>query len=186
MGYNQREGVTLIELIMVIVIVTILSFPGSYLMSFLIQNSVFIPNELNMDMLASDALDIMIEGNDQARGLRFSQVITNITDNQITFINQDSQSIVYRLNANRLERSINAGAFAPIPYYQKAGITVTGKSNRLFTYFDANEVAITPPGTPANVRRIAMTVIAQTGTGSYVDWEGQSEQISSIAVKRFQ
>ena len=203
MGYNQMQqfihgkkkaacGFTFIELIMVMAIVAILSVPGAYLMSYLIQNSVFIPNKLNMDMLASDALDIMIEGDPQVKGLRFSQKITDAQNYQVTFVNQDGQTILYQLNTgtNKLYRQIlipGPGPLTLIPYYGGvSGLSITGKNSKLFTYRDANEAVMTTPINPANVRRIEMTLIAKTGSGSYSEWQGQSEQNSSIAVKKFQ
>jgi prepilin-type N-terminal cleavage/methylation domain-containing protein len=182
----QKRGFTLIELIVVIAIIAILAVPGAWLMTYIIQNSVFIPNKLNMDMTASDALRIMVEGDSQAKGLRFSRAISSIPNtNQITFINQDSQSISYRLDTgtNRLYRSIAGGPESPIPYYVSSGINLTGKSGALFTYYDAGE-GIT--SNPANVRRVAITLIARTGTGSYSDWQGLSEQSSCVAVNKYQ
>jgi len=184
MEYN-RKGFTFVELLMVMAIIAVLAASGALLMRYVVQNSVYIPNKINMDMLASDALDIMIEGDSQAKGLRTSRNITNIQDYQITFNNQNNQSVRYRLDtaANKFYRSINGGAEALFPYYVPAGVTVTGKSNRVFTYYDANEVIT---NNPVNVRWITMTLIAQTGSGSFANWEGQSEQTSAVAVKRFQ
>lgn len=184
MGYKHKRGFTLVELVMVMVIIGIIALPGSFLMQYLIQSSVFIPKQLNMDMLAADALDIMIEGDSQAKGLRFSKNITNIQSNEVIFNNQDNQSIRCRLVGNKLYRSINGGADALIPYYTPAaGVTVTGENGTLFTYFDGNEGAT---AVAANVRRIETVLIASSGSGLADDWEGRSEQSSSIAVKKFQ
>lgn len=185
MGYNIKRGFTLIELIMVLAIIMILSVAGSFLMLYFVQNSVFIPNKLNMDMLASDALDIMIEGDGSAKGLRFSRSITTIQDNQVTFKNQDSQNISYRLDtiANTLYRSISGGPEVATPYYLTTGISIAGINNKLFTYYDTTDVQTS---NPVNVRRIEINLMAKTGTGSYADWEGQSNQGSSISVKKFE
>jgi prepilin-type N-terminal cleavage/methylation domain-containing protein len=181
----RSRGFTLIELIMVVAIVGVLAAGSASIMIYLVQNSVFVPNKLNMDMLAQNAIDIMIEGDKNAEGLRFSRTITAIQPYQVTFINQDGLSVRYRLDTgtSRLYRSISGGAEALIPYYIRTGTSITGKSGALFTYYDAND-AVT--GTAANVRRIRMILIAKTGTGQYADWEGQSEQASSVAVKRLQ
>jgi hypothetical protein len=139
-----------------------------------------------MDMLASDALDIMIDGDSQVGGLRFSRSITAIQDYQVTFMDEDNQSVVCRLDtiANKLYRSVNGGAEALIPYYAApSAISISGKNNKLFTYYDANE-AVT--AVPANVRRISITLIAKTGSGSYDEWQGQSEVSTSVAVKKYQ
>jgi len=181
------RGFSFIELIMVIAIIGVLSGAGAWIMGYTVKNSVFIPNQLNMDKLANDALEIMIEGDVQARGLRFARIISGIAANQITFINQDNLTIIYRWDtgSNKLYRKIGAAAEAAMPAYASglSGVTLSGKSGALFTYYDASE-AVT--ATAANVRRVRMIVIAKTGTGLYNDWQGQSEQASSIAVKKLQ
>jgi prepilin-type N-terminal cleavage/methylation domain-containing protein len=193
MDLKQKKALTLVEVLMVIAIISILAVGGAYLMIYLLQNEVFIPNQMNMNMLASDALDIMIEGDNQAKGLRFSGKITAIDPYRIDFTNQSAvpQAIYYRLDtgANQLKRKIGAAGEAAFPYYGTAsGISVTGKSGQLFTYYDASDNLITifDAAHAALVRRIAMTLIAKTGTGAYANWQGQSEQSSSVAVKKFQ
>lgn len=183
---RKKRAFTLIELIMVIMIIGVLSVSGAWLMVYFVRNSVYIPNQLNTDMLASDALKIMIEGDSSAKGLRFSRAITAIPSNyQMTFTNQDTQSISYRMDTgtNKLYRSINGALEAQIPYYAVSGVSITGKSGALFTCYDANE-AVT--AVAANVRRIAINLITSTGSGSFDDWQGQSGQGSAIAVKKFQ
>jgi len=180
------KGFTLIELIMVMAIIGILAGAGAWMMAYTVKNSVFIPNQLNMDKLATDALNIMIDGDSQAKGLRFSRVITAITANRVDFVNQDVQTIYYRLDTgtNKLYRSINAAGETAIPYYSSVtGISLSGKSGTLFTYYDSAD-AVT--ATAANVRRIQMILVAKIGTGLYNDWQGSSEQATSIAVDRLQ
>ena len=177
---------TLIELVMTMLIIAILAGVGAWLMFYTIKNAVYIPNQLNMDKLAADALDIMIEGDSQAKGLRTSRALTTAQANQVNFVNQDNWAIYYRLDTgtSKLYRSISSGPESPIPAYSNvSGITLSGQSGTLFTYYDANE-AVT--SIAANVRRINMTLIAQTGTGSYANWQGKSQQSSSIATKRLQ
>ncbi len=179
------RGFSFIELVMVMAIIGILAGAGTWIMGYTVKNSVFIPNQLNMDKLANDALEVMIEGDGQARGLRFSRIISTIAANQVAFINQDGVAIIYRwdTSANRLYRKIGSAAETIIPAYASglSGVTLSGKSGVLFTYYDANE-ALT--SNAANVRRIKMILIAKSGTGLYNDWQGQSEQVSSVAVKR--
>ena len=188
MDLKQKKAVTLIELLMVIVIIGILAIGGAHFMIYLLQNENFIPNQLNMNMLASDALDIMIEGDSQAKGLRYNKTINGVADYQVDFTNLDGQNVSYRLNTgtNKLERSLAGpgGPWTVFPYYMPlSGVTITGKNNKVFVYYTAAEATT---NTAANVRRVEMTLIGKTGTGNYAQWEGQSEQISSVAVKRFQ
>lgn len=186
MVYKNRgmAGFTLIELVMVMVIIGIISLVGAWIMLYFIQNAVFVPNQLNTDMAVSDAMRIMIEGDAQAKGFRFSQSVTSITGtNDITFVNQDSQSIRYYLSGSTLYRSIAGGAGVAIPYYTSSGITMSAKSGTLFTFYDASEIAT---NTAANIRRIVIGLIGQTGSGTYANWQGSSSQMSSVAVDKFQ
>lgn len=186
MVYNKRRGFTFIEAITVIIIIGILASAAAVLLFDFIKNSVFLPNKLNMEMLAKDALDIIVEGDSSAKGLRFSKSITNAQSNRVDFVNQDGLTIYYRWDSgvNKLYRSISAGPEQSLPYYAAAsGIVITGKSGVMFNYYDANEVATS---NPINVRRVNIALIVKTGTGSYSDWQGQSEQSSSVAVKKFQ
>ncbi len=185
MEYKQRSAFTLIELIMTLVIIVVLSVGGAYILINLIQSAIFIPNQLNVDMLASDAIDIMVEGDMQAKGLRFSRSITDIQPYEVTFNNQDDQSIRYWFDAgtDRIYRSINGGPDVLIPYYvPSAGVSLAGEAGEIFTYYDAGE-AVTE--NPADVGRIEISIVAMTGSGLFDDWEGKTNLSSAIAVKRF-
>lgn len=185
MAYSKETGFTLIELIMVIAIIGILSVSGAYLMINIVRNAVFIPNQLNMDMMASDVLDILIEGDTQVPGLRCSRYLFTTNDNYLIFFDKDGRRITYDLKSGGwIERSIQGlPGTEVIPYYWKSGIIVKGKNDIMFTYYDSSN-NIT--GTAADVRRIKITLIVKTGTGAYADWQGQSELSSSIAVRKFQ
>ena len=181
-----KRSFTFIEIIMVMAIIGILAGSGAWLMAYTVKNSVFIPNQLNMDKLAKEALDIMVEGDNQAQGLRFSRVITTANANQVNFINGAGTAVYFRLDTgtSKLYRSINGGAEVALPAYSgTAGVTMNGKSGTLFTYYDSTN---TVTATAANVRRIQMILIAKTGTGLYNNWEGSSEQATSINVEKLQ
>lgn len=177
----------MIELIMVIVILGVMAASGTHLMFYLVKNSIFVPNKLNMDMLASDAMDIIVDGDRRAKGLRFSRAITAVGNNQVDFANQDGQTVRYRLDTgtSKLYRSVNGGVEEAIPYYASVpGVSMVSKTaGQLFTYYDANE---TVTATAASVRWITIGLNAKTGTGSYDNWQGQSQQSTSVAVKKFQ
>lgn len=185
MAYNKKAGFTIMELIMVMVIIGILSVSGAYLMVNLVRNAVFIPNQLNMDMMASDIMDIIIEGDSSVPGLRYSRYISNIGNKQVIFFDKDLRRITFDVRSDgSIERSIQGvSGSTKIPYYWQSGISISGKNDIFFTYYDSSN-NIT--GTPANVRRIKIALIVKTGTGLYSDLQGSSEQSSSIAVRKFQ
>jgi prepilin-type N-terminal cleavage/methylation domain-containing protein len=175
-----QKSFTIIELIVVMLIIAIIAIPGAHLMFHFIQNSVYIPNQLNTDMLAMDALDLMLNGDEQAKGLRFSRRIINMGPNSIHFINQDNQEMGYLFGGdNKLYRIVFPGPFEWFPYYQTNTVALTGA----FAFLDQNE-AFT--AVPDNVRIIFISASTQTGNGSYNNWQGQSTHSTLVAVKRFQ
>lgn len=183
---SNKRGFTFIELIMVIAIIGILAGAGAWIMAYTVKNAVFIPNQLGVDKLLSDALNVMVEGDSQAKGLRFSRAITAINANRVDFFDGDGKTVYFRLDtgANKLYRSINGAAEQAVPVYSSApGLSLSGKNGALFSYYDANGA---PTAAETNVRRINMILVAKTGSGLYNDWQGQSEQTSSVAVKRLQ
>jgi len=187
-----KKGFTLIELIMVIAIIGVLAGAGAWIMAYTVKNSVFIPNQLNMDKLATDALSIMVEGDKSAdglsgaMGLRFSKSITTNNANKIVFFNGDDKTVTFELVGNRLKRTVD-GDTTNIPTYLKdsgpdllISLSGNGSNGSLFTYY------YIPGVYPAQVGRIEINLIAISGTGSYNDWQGQSKQATSIAVKKLQ
>ena len=180
----DRKGFTFIELVTAMVILSIMAAAGSFILVYLVQSAVFMPNQLGMDMLAADALDSMIEGDPQAGGLRFSRAVTRARAYAVTFRDQDDRRVRYRLNRrdNKLYRSVQGGAEQLLPYYAHAGVSILGENDRLFTYYDAQGAET---NRPADVRWITMTLTARTGSGSFSAWEGESRQSSSVAVQRY-
>ncbi|MDI6759005.1 MAG: prepilin-type N-terminal cleavage/methylation domain-containing protein, partial [Candidatus Omnitrophota bacterium] len=181
-------GFTLIELVITILLVGILVLAGSQIVISTIQSLVFVSNKARADSVASDIIDSMIKGVGLTKGLRFSRNITAIYDNsRIIFTNQDNQNIEYRLtDENNIKWYINSSFQGYLPYYatQTSGINLAGKNNKLFTYYNASGSEITSP--VADVRRVEINLIVRTGSGNFSDWQGYSEQSSSVAVKKFQ
>jgi prepilin-type N-terminal cleavage/methylation domain-containing protein len=183
---NLRAAFTLVELVMVIMILGVLSSAGVSVMLPLIQNFIFIPNKLNSQMALSDAVDIIIDGDLRAKGLRSCRKITRVRRARVDFIDQNSQTVIYTLDGatQSLRRSINGGAYETFPgYASSAGVNFQGVGNTVFTYYDANESVTS---NPSEVRLIRMTMTGRTGSGAYADWQGSSQVDTIVAVNPYQ
>ncbi|HPB69125.1 MAG TPA: type II secretion system protein, partial [Candidatus Omnitrophota bacterium] len=183
--YNRGNGFTLIELIMVIVIVGILAVPAAYIMMHFVQNTVYLPGQMTTDMILERIQDVVIEGDATAKGLRFSRAMSSIADNDLTFVNQDGDTVRYRLDTGtgNLYRSINSGTEVLVPYYLPSGVTISGLNGALFTYYNGAEAET---ATVQDVRWISVGLTVKDGAGDVERWEGRSEGLSAVYVPRFQ
>lgn len=182
LGLRSQKGFTLIELVMIILLTGILAMSGYHLMNFVVGNTFFLPNQVQADLVAAEAMEILVEGDDQAKGLRFCKAVVTASANQIVVTNQDDQTITYNLSGGSLFRTIAPGAAVMIPYFKAGDMTLSGVGGALFTYYDSAE-AVT--AIPANVRRIKIDLKAQNGTGSSDKYEGYSQQSSSVKVNKY-
>ena len=174
---------------MVIVIIIALGGIGGFLMSWFLQQAVFIPNQMNMDMIAADAINLMINGDTLAAGLRFSRRITLADNDQLDFINQDGYQVNYRFQNSQdlIERRIldgpNAGGWLKIPYYAPSNVAFDTPGNRMFTYYNSSESTTSDAD---QVRRVSINLIASIGTGSFSTWGSSVTRTSAVTTKRYQ
>jgi hypothetical protein len=140
-----------------------------------------------MDFLAQDVLSKIVDGDQSAKGLRFSRNLTAVNPNNLTYTDQDGRSVVILLNTgtNRISRSINGSADNNFAYYAATGESqiAVGRNGALFLYYDANN---STTATAANVRKIEVNFIARTTGGNYNNWEGSSEQSTAVYVPKYQ
>lgn len=177
--HHNSAGFTLIELIMVVVIISIIALPTTGIIIFFMRNTIFLPSQMNVQQAADVAMDIIVEGDDRAKGLRFASEIVALRNNRVRFINADGQDVRFRRNRrnDRLERRIEKDAWEVIPYYATGDLRVTRQPGGLFNFFDEDENATT---TPKDVRRIRINLLAQSGAGDINNWEGQVVLGSSV------
>ncbi len=185
---NKNSAFTLIELITVIVIITIIAGVTSAIVLFFMKNTIFLPSQMNVQQAADVAMDIIIEGDDKAKGLRFASETTSAKADFIRFTNFDDQDIRYRIRKDRLQRRIGNKPWEIIPYYAADNLRVTRQGNRLFDYFiidkKGNEKKVGSPN-PDDVRRIKINLRALSGTGDFDKWEGEIKLASSVKLYKF-
>jgi prepilin-type N-terminal cleavage/methylation domain-containing protein len=184
---RDSRGFSLIELIIAILIIGVIAALGGSMLIFTVQHAMYTPNKLTTDFLVSNAMDMIVDGNSSAKGLRFARQITAVAANSVTYIDQDGKTVVVTLNTgtNQLTRTINGSPDNNFLRYQSGtGISiVVGRNSALFIYYDVNG-NIT--ATPANVRMVEINAIARTGSGSFGSWQGQSEFSTAVYVPKYQ
>jgi prepilin-type N-terminal cleavage/methylation domain-containing protein len=183
---GKQGGFTLIELVMVIAIIGVVSATGAYLMLYLIQHSIYLPNQMNVAMIGDEILNTVIEGNGQAKGLRFTTAVSSAGSSSVGFTNADGQNVVFTWDsgAKKITASIDGGAAATIPYYLPSAIYVEQKDAvPIFAYYDGNEAAT---ATASEVRRVQMEFRVRSGSGSFQDWQSQTDFASSVSTRRLQ
>jgi len=186
---RRAAGFTLIEIVMVILITALLSVAGVHIMRFSIQNTFYLPNQVQTDLAAAEALETIVEGDTSTvRGLRFCKAVTALAANQVNVTDQDDVALQFRLNTanHRLYRKIGAAAETLVPYAMPANVNFSGggAGGALFTYYDGSNPEVVT-AVPADVRRIQINLVAQQGAGSVDSFEGSSAQSTSIKVNRF-
>lgn len=155
--YHFKKSFSLVELIMVISIIGILATMGSWLMVFLVDNFINLPTSLNLNMIISDTLEIICEGDAKAGGLRFARDVLQSAANRVRFIDKDGNDILITGYHSQPVRSINSGSLELIPYYIPSSFTVVGKNGKAFEYYDryGNITA-----DPLQVKRVDIRLIA--------------------------
>ena len=171
---------------MVITILAIVFAVSSSMVIFVTQDLIYSSSVLNMDMLANDALDKIIYGDNLAGGLLFSKQISASSDNSVTFTDQSDRVVIITLNTgtNKITRTIDTVADNNFLYYgARTGINfVVGRNAKMFTYYDSTDTATT---TAANVRRVEINFIVRYQTGSFTNWQGSVERSSSVSTPKY-
>ena len=181
---SKNLAFTIIELIMAIVIIATIAGSTSAILLFFMRNTIFLPSQMNAQQAADVAMDMIIEGDNRAKGLRFATGITSIRRSRdlVSFTNSGGRNILYRIRRGRLYRRIDGGRWEIIPYYATGDLRVTRQPGGLFEFFDEDE---STTSNPDDVRRIRINLLARTGTGDFDELEGEVRLASSVKLYRF-
>lgn len=194
---KKIKGFTIIEAITATLVVAILAASGAWIFSFLIRNSIFLPNQLNTDMIAADTIRMIAEGDEQAMGLHFSKAICRCDSDDIVYLDQNDNYVRIWVDGNNLKiyRSIDNGADALIPYYISDGISLhgfsgtdyEGSTQSLFEYFhvDRDTGVVDTPATCSEIDWITINVVARVGSGSIAELLAKSVQSTSVTSPRW-
>lgn len=208
---RRTGGVTLIELIVVIAISGILASAFVAMHVPMINFFFYYPQSSRINAAAADVVQIILEGDEKAKGLRFSGLpceiptggsnsITSATSTSITYNYQLSDNcggsgtndvtviITYNSGSHTVTRTIDGGSAVEIPYYatSSSGIALDPPSGvNFFTYYDAagTDLGATPSTTA--IYRVDVNVVASFGSGDPEYAGVQSRLKSGVEIKRY-
>ena len=192
-------GVTLVEVVIVIAVAAILGTAFASVMVPMMNFYFYYPQSSRVNNAGADVLQIILEGDEKARGLRFASIpctlpaggssrISVATATTLTYhhamtdacgnggTNSNSVALAYNAGSQTVTRSINGAAAAVIPYYATAasGIQINPPSGiNFFRYFDAAGTDLGAAPAVGSIRRVDVTLIASSGTGLVKHSAGQ-------------
>jgi len=203
MQIENKNGVTLVELVILILVVTIIGATMAGVVLHFVQLFIYSPRQLDTQKLAQEITWTMIEGNPDVRGMRFTRS-SSIIDASAT---QFSYTYGYPTAANQLSvrfrwdsddkhiyrsTSTDGGstwsAESVIPYYMPSAVSIDGKDTAsvIFTYKKAGD-ADWVSGTDAlnTIRRAIISINLATGSGDFADFQASYDFTTSVEVKGF-
>lgn len=187
---KKASGVTIVELIVVIAVVAILASALVTTMGPMMNFFFYHPESSRVNKAAADVLQVIVEGDDKAKGLRYaglpcaiptggSDTITAATASTLTYhyalsdacgtggTASVSVALAYDSGSHTVTRSIDGGTAVVIPYYatSDSGIKIDPPaSTDFFRYYDAAGAELGAGFTDA--ARVDISVNATSGTGA--------------------
>jgi len=187
---RYKKAATLIELIITILILVVIGSAGVAFFIPMMHLFFYSPSQLMVDNVAQDLASIIIEGDNNAKGLRFSKSITSADEDEITFTNTDNDTIVYRWDATeeKVFRNINSTGESAIPYSYYKNVILKGSASdsEIFQYYDssASKIAV-PVASVSSIESIRMNLIIQAGPGKIEASQGRIEINTGIDIKQY-
>ncbi len=211
MWRRREQGLTLVELVIVMAVSSILFVMIPPLVFQGVKTLVFLPRALAVNQVADEVLHQTIEGgfstltSSPVKGLRFAgrafgpsqSAIWLAQPNQVGYlyaINSGNQTVLIRLNQGMVTRSFPAVSCTPaigqeevLPYHaalDSAQVKIVTPTTPLFRYYDQNGVEVVTPGCPppSTIRRIDIAFVARTGSG-VGESDAKERVTSSIAIR---
>ena len=207
---TRRRGVTLVELVLVIVVSAIICVTAPTLMFHGVKTLVFLPKALAVNQTATEILHQMIEGGfsnlsgQTVQGLRFAvrrsaaePALWLAEAGRIGVRTSDGQTVLVRLDASvvnqeAVKRSLAAPSCTPaigteevIPYHAQGSVRIL-PIVRFFRYYDQSGLEVNNPSScppPTTIRRVDIAFTAQTGSGNFDQGDASEKITSSVAIR---
>ncbi len=187
---NRKKSFSLIEVVITILVLTVIGATTAAFFMPMINLFFYSPSQLTVNNTAQELLNILIEGDNQAKGLRFTKSITSADKDDITFINQDNDTVRYRWDSltNRIYRKINSQAETLVPSSYYGDITVKGEpsDSEVFQYYDATLSKLSVPvADETGIETIRIDLIFKAGSGNVKENKGKISVKAGVDIKQF-
>ena len=197
---RQDRGFTLVELIVVLLVASIAASAFVGLMIPQVNLFFFLPQRIRIQSTAADLLDIVLDGDNSAKGLRYAGPTTS-TNNAITAASTSSLTYTYLGNGavnlttvvltynpgnHTVTRQIDGGSTLTIPYYATAAsdILIDPAETIFFRYYNASGTEFSPiVATLPNIYRVDVPVKVNSGSGKVKESEGNILMKSGTEIK---
>ncbi|MFC1674544.1 hypothetical protein ACFL1K_01425 [Candidatus Omnitrophota bacterium] len=198
---DHKKGATLIELIIMILVLAIIGATISGTVLYFAQLFMYGPRKLDTQKIAQELANIIIEGDENVRGARYSRQVLDADATQYSYTygypavaNQLSVRFRWDATDKHIYRSTSTdggsswSSGSVVPYYMPSSITIDGKdaASVIFTYKRADDSDWTPGVDPLTaIRRLILGISFTSGTGSFSNFEGFTDITSSVEIKGF-
>lgn len=167
---------------------------------YFVQVFMYSPRQLDTQKIAGELSDLIIEGNQDIRGIRYVRTVLDASATQFSYTYgyptpseqlsvrfrwEPSDKHIYR--STSIDGGITWSQEAAIPYYISSVVSIDGKdtSGIIFTYRQIND-AVWSGVNLADIRRVIISINVRNGTGSFSDFQGSVNLTASAEIKRFQ
>lgn len=198
---RDKKGATLVELMIVILLVAIIGATIGGTVIFFVQMFMFSPRQLNTQNIARELTNIIIEGNQDVRGIRYTTEVLDASAAQFSYTygyptEDDQLSVRFRYDVadDYIYRSTSTDGGSSwsseevIPYYIQSTVDVDGKDTPsvVFTYKKTSAAAwVSGVDALSDIRRVIVSLNVKTQTGAFQDFQGSNDITSSVEIKDF-
>ncbi len=198
---KNKKGATVIEAVVIMLILAIIGATVVGIIAFFAQLFMYSPRQLDTQKIGQELTNIMIEGNQDIRGIRYARNIIDASAAQFSYtygypMPTDQLSVRFRWDPldkhiYRSTSSDGGSSWSPetvISYYTPSAVTIDGKDTAgvIFQYkkaADANWIYGTD--SLVSIRRLIISVNIRTGSGSFTGMQGTSNLTASIEIKGY-
>lgn len=198
---TNKNGVTLVESVITLVIVAIIGATIAGAVIFFVQLFMYSPRQLDTQKIGQEIAQTIIEGTSNARGIRYARNILDASSTQVSYTygyptNDERIAVRFRWDSatKHFHRSLSSDGGATwsaeslFPYYISNATTIDGKDTAsvIFTYKKANDANwVSGTDAPSTIRRVIISINLKTGGGSFSSFEGSKNFTCSAEIKGF-